>query len=69
MIKSIRIQLLKYRARLVYKAYNSELDEFSCGASLALTIRPSIGRLSKKFNTIMDKIQKLDPTAPKGRLE
>ena len=63
-----KIKLLKIQARSQYIEYKKAMDTVDCGHTLALTVSSRVRDAVKKFNKTMDKLSKLDPTAPKSRL-
>ena len=64
----MKLLLLRYKARKYYKQYFDIADQFSCGGTLLEEISSGAYRAKRNFNATMDKIAKLDPDCPKGRL-
>jgi len=67
-LKQLEITILKTAAKKHYNAYHDALDNYSCGAGLAEHISPSVRTHKRKFNNAMDKLSKIDPSAPTTRL-
>lgn len=66
-MNELRLCHLKRKARRLYLAIHRRSDGLSCGAHLADMIRPDIGRMEKEFESVMDEIRVLDPSAPPKR--
>jgi len=62
------IAILKTQARAEFLAFQKELRAQDCGFELAQHINPRIIEHRNNFNSIMDKLAKLDIAAPPTRL-
>jgi hypothetical protein len=67
-LKAFRIWRLKQRIRKYYKLFYTVLDDYSCGANIALEISPRLRLIRDAFNWHMDRLATLDPNTPKTRL-
>lgn len=59
---------LKREARKHYEAYQRILGDLDCGRYMGEYMRPEAITHRNEFNTIMDKLAKLDSTCPLTRL-
>jgi hypothetical protein len=66
--KTIKIALLKKKAKKWYLKYIVAKDELSCGISLAEHISPKLSYARNQFNKTMSLLSKLDPACPITRL-
>lgn len=64
----LTIPTLKRAARKHYLAYQKATADMSCGKALAEHISGSAASHKAAFNSIMDKISRIDPDCPKSRL-
>ncbi len=64
----IRKWWLKKRAKYHVLQYRAHLDRYDCGAAMAEEVSLDVQYHQKKFNTIMDKLAKIDPDTPETRL-
>lgn len=67
-MKTLRIWWLKRQARRAYARYQAAIGAYGCGANLAEQVSPRALAAKLRFNTTMDRLAKLDATAPAGRL-
>jgi len=67
-IDTIRLALLKKRARNLLVAIRRAEDSYSCGTTLADYISPDLHTWKKQFNETMDELAVFDPNTPKDRL-
>lgn len=69
LIKAVRIQQLKKRARRLYIAYVEAHDHLGCGHHLADHLTGGRRkRLAKAFNATVDRLEALGANPPKERL-
>jgi hypothetical protein len=68
MINTLRIARLKSLARQHYIAYQNTVEGMSCGRALADHVSALARSHADKFNDIMDKLAKIDPSTPTSRL-
>ena len=58
------LEQLRKKAKKLYIAATTGMDDMDCGRALAETIRPQIGVARKDFSKTWAKIKELDPFAP-----
>lgn len=63
-----KIDRLKSKARKYYKEYNRILDSMGCGITLTSHISSELNNVKNKFNSVLDKLSKLDPNCTVKRL-
>lgn len=68
LIDSVRVVLLKKRARALLRAIHEHQDRLDCGNALASYLDPEIHRMKNDFNATMDALAAIDPDTPKNRL-
>lgn len=69
LLKRVRIQLLRRRARRLYLAYAHVYDQYHCGNHLAEHITGGRSqRIARAFNATLDKLEALGDNPPKERL-
>lgn len=66
--RSLRIRFLKEHAAAVYATYIAVRAQYNCGEKVFRNISTEGARLRNEFNSIMDKLQRLDPACPPTRL-
>lgn len=66
-MKYIRIKLLKYKLKRVYIQLQEHFDYMDCGHTLLCSMSSRYYNLCKEFNTIADRLSKIDPDAIKHR--
>lgn len=63
-----KLARLKRQARRHYTRYQTARNHLDCGASMAECVSLRVAEHKIAFNECMDRISKLDPSCPAGRL-
>lgn len=70
MLKTIRLILLQRKARRLVASVYAAMDSgsYNCGNRMKIAMNPGIMRAARKADEVLEKIAKLDPSAPKSRI-
>jgi hypothetical protein len=63
-MKTIRLWLLKIKAKRLANKLKRILDGYPCGYSLALHVCPDASIMATKLKMLWNRIRRLDPSAP-----
>ncbi len=68
-MKKIKLLFLKHKAKKLWVEICNQRDSLSCGESLEDVISPYLWSCKDRFKIVWDKIELLDPNAPKNPVE
>lgn len=66
MLETIRLILLRRKARSLVGQVYAIMSKYDCGNRLTLELRPDVWTIARKADKTLDEIQKIEPKAHVG---